>query len=207
MNTELTSKQKLLLNIIKDYRRKHGSSPTLDTLREMLGLGFINSVVHLLGKLEEKGYIQRSKGIQGGIIPIGDEHKTVNVPVVGAVACGLPLLAQENIEGYISTDKKLITDDPKKYFFLSVVGDSMDLAGINNGDMVLVHSQPTANPEDRAVALVDEEATIKFIRPGDGYVALVPKSSNPTNKPIILHSDFSIQGVVKAVFKKEMLTA
>lgn len=207
METELSPKQKLLLNVIKDYRRKNGSSPTLNTLREMLGVRFINSVVHLLDRLEEKGYIQRSRGTQGGIVPIGDEHQTVNIPVVGAVACGMPLLAQENIEGYISTDKKFVKDDPKKYFFLRATGDSMDLAGIHDGDMVLVHSQSTAKPEDRVIALIDEEATIKFVRPGDGYVALVPKSSNPANKPIILHNDFTIQGIVRAVYKKEMLQA
>lgn len=207
MDAELTPKQKLLLNIIKDYRRKHGSSPTLNTLKDMLGVRFINSVAHLLDKLEEKGYIQRTKNIQGGFVPIGEDNKIVNIPMVGAVACGMPLLAQENIEGYIATDKKFITDEPKKYFYLHAIGDSMDLAGIQDGDMVLVHSQQTASPEDRAVALIDDEATIKFVRKGKDYIALVPKSSNPANKPIILHNDFSIQGVVKAVFKKEMLTA
>ncbi len=207
MDVGLSPKQKLLLNIIKEYRRKHGTSPTLGELQTMLGVGFLNSVVHLLSKLEEKGYIQRAKGVERGIATVGNTQMTVNIPVVGAVACGRPLLAQENVEGYIPVDRKLIADDPKKYFFLKAVGDSMDRAGINDGDMVLIHSQPKARPEERVVALIDDEAAIKVFRPGNGFVALVPKSSNPANKPIILRENFAIQGIVKAVYQKEMLTA
>lgn len=207
METELTPKQKLLLNIIKEYRRKHGESPTLGELKRMLGVPFLNSVVHLLGKLEEKGQIQRAKGVERGIATIGDQRTMINIPVVGAVSCGRPLLAEENIEGYITVDRKLIKDDVKKYFFLKAIGDSMDKAGITDGDMVLIHAQAKARPEDRIVALIDDEATIKVYRPGNGFVALVPKSSNPANKPIILRENFAIQGIVKAVYQKEMLTA
>jgi repressor LexA len=207
MDADLSPKQKLLLNIIKEYRRKHGESPTLSELQTMLGVPFLNSVVHLLGKLEEKGYIQRAKGVDRGITPVGNTQMTINIPVVGAVACGRPLLAQENVEGYIPVDRKLISDDPKKYFFLKAMGDSMDRAGIKDGDMVLIHSQQKARPEERVIALIDDEATIKIFRPGDGFVALVPKSSNPANKPIILRKNFAIQGIVKAVYQKEMLTA
>ncbi len=207
MEADLSPKQKLLLNIIKEYRRKHGESPTLGELKKILGVPFLNSVVHLLGKLEEKGFIQRAKGVERGITPVGDEKTMVNIPVVGAVACGRPLLAQENIEGYITVDRKLIKDDPKKYFFLKAIGDSMNNAGINDGDMVLIHSQSQARSEEKVVALIDDEATIKIFRPGNGYVALVPKSSNPNNKPIILRENFAIQGLVKAVYQKGMLTA
>ena len=204
---ELSPKQKILLQLVRDFQRKHGHSPTLGELGKMFDTKHINTIVQLLEKLQEKGFIERIPGEERGIKVSQEGQQTIDIPVVGSVACGLPLLAQQNIEGYTPTDKKFITDDPKKYFYLRAVGDSMNLAGIDNGDLVLVHSQPTAAPEDRAVALIDDEATIKYVRPGDGYVALVPKSSNPDNKPIILHSDFSIQGIIKAVFKKEMLTA
>lgn len=207
METTLTPKQKLLLKIIKEYRRKNGESPTLSELQKMLGVPFLNSVIHLLGKLEEKGLIQRAKGVERGIVTIGDQKSMVNVPVVGVVACGKPLLAQENIEGFLTVDRKLIKDDSKKYFFLKAVGDSMNKAGINDGDMVLIHSQQNAPPGERIVALIDDEATIKIFRPGKGFIALVPKSSNPDNKPIILRENFTIQGIVKAVYPKEMLTA
>lgn len=207
MDVDLSPKQKLLLSIIKEYRHKHGESPTLSELQTMLGVPFLNSVVHLLGKLEEKGQIQRAKGVERGITPLGDPRTTYNIPVVGSAPCGRPMLAEQNIEGYITVDKKLIMDDPRRYFFLKAMGDSMNNAGINDGDMVLIHSQPTARPEERVVALIDDEATIKVYRPGNGFVALVPKSKNPANKPIILRDTFAIQGIVKAVYQKEMLRA
>lgn len=208
MKPALTVKQKLLFQIIKEYQRKHGVSPTLGELQKMLGVPFMNSVVVLIKSLEEKGYITREKGAERGIEPVVHSGAgTINVPVVGAVACGKPLLAQENVEGYISVDKNLLHNNPKDYFFLRALGDSMDKAGIDDGDMVLIKSQRTARPDEKVVALIDDEATIKVYKPYSGYVALVPKSSNSANKPIILHENFAIQGIVKAVFKKDMLTA
>lgn len=207
MPNNLSAKQKLILQIVKDYRRKHGYSPTLGELKKLLGVQYVTSVVHLLGKLEEKGYIQKAVGAERGITPVDQNQLTINIPVVGSAPCGKPLLAQENIEGYIPVDKNLLRDDPTKYFFLKAVGDSMDRAGIENGDMVLVHSQPTSQPGDKVIALIDNEATIKIFKPSREYIALVPKSSNPENKPIILHQDFTIQGIVRAVYKKDMLWA
>src|SRR5258708_39930691 len=101
MPTNLSPKQKILLQIIRDYHKKYGTSPTLGELKKALGVPFVNSVVHLLEKLEEKNYIVRSPGMERGIMPVENSEQTVKVPVVGAVACGKPLLAQENIEGYI----------------------------------------------------------------------------------------------------------
>lgn len=212
MPTDLSPKQKLLLQIIRDYRRKNGTSPTLGELKKMLGVPFVNSVVHLLSKLEDKGYIARTPGIDRGIVPIENSQQTVNIRVVGAVACGKPLLAQENVEGYIPVDKTLLYGDPNDYFFLRAVGDSMnntDIKGksIDDGDYVLIKSQMSAIPNEKIVALIDDEATIKVLKIEKDFIALVPQSTNPANKPIILHSDFSVQGVVKDVYKKEMLQA
>ena len=205
MDKQLSSKQKLLLYIIQDFRKKNGRSPSLGELRKLLGVNYVTSVVHLLKKLEEKGYITKTS-TERGIAVVNRNQITVNIPLLGNVACGRPLLAQENIEGYIPVDKKLINNSCK-YFFLRAVGDSMDRAGINDGDLVLIQSQTNAKKGDKVVALIDDEATIKIFHPGNGYVALLPKSSNSANKPIILSYDFSIQGIVKEVYQKDMLQA
>jgi repressor LexA len=212
MQKELSPKQKLLLQIIRDYRRKHGTSPSLNDLKKALGVPFVNSVVHLLEKLEEKQYLTRTSGTERGIILIENFHQTINVPIVGAVACGQPLLAKQNIEGYIPVDKDLLLGNPSDYFFLRAVGDSMNNTNVNgnsieDGDFVLIKTQSTANMNEKIVALIDDEATIKVYKRQEDFIALVPQSTNPANKPIILHSDFIIQGIVKAVFKKEMLVA
>ena len=207
MSENLSAKQKLLLQIIQDFRRKNGYSPSLSELKNLLGVNYVNSVVHLLEKLEEKGYIQKKAGAERGITPVSQSNTIANIPVVGNVACGNPLLAEENIEGYIPVDVTIVRNKPEDYFFLRAVGDSMNQAGINPGDLVLIESKPTAQPGDKVVALIDDEATIKIYQPSNDYVALVPKSDNPANKPIILNQDFTIQGIVKAVYQKEMLQA
>ena len=121
--------------------------------------------------------------------------KTVNVPLVGTVACGIPILADENIEAMIpvSTD---LAKPPAKYFLLRAKGDSMDLSGINDGDIVLVRQQPTATAGDAIVALIDDEATIKEFHPSPRTIVLKPKSKNREHRPIVLTKDFRIQGVV-----------
>lgn len=207
MKTGLTSKQQSVLKYLQDYLTKNGNAPTMREIKDDLGFSFLNSVVYLLERLENKGYIKRIKGLEKGIVLIEpEENTTINVPLVGSVACGLPLLAEENIQGFILVDKRLLGGG-SKYFFLKASGDSMDKAGIKDGDMILVRQQNTAESGQKIVALIDDSATVKFYKPQKGYVALVPSSTNSANKPIILHSDFTIQGVVKAVYKKEMLSA
>ena len=127
--------------------------------------------------------------------------QTVDVPVVGSVACGKPILAEENIEGYIPVSTS-IAKRGAKHFFLHAHGDSMNKAGINDGDMVLIRLQATADEGDRVVALVDEEVTIKEFRRSNTMVVLMPRSTNPAHQPIILTEDFKVQGLVVAVIAK-----
>ena len=108
------------------------------------------------------------------------------------------MLAEENIEGYIAVSTT-IAKPGRKYFLLRARGDSMDKAGIRDGDMVLVRQQPTADQRDRVVALIDQEATIKEYQRAKGMVVLRPRSSNPRHQPILLTKDFRVQGVVEAV--------
>jgi len=187
---------------IKEYIEKNGVSPTLSEIKEYFNYGSLTSVQRSIISLEKDKLLSRDKYQQRGIQIIKKSQNTVNIPLVGNVACGAPLLATENIEGYIPTDKKFISGDEKKYFYLKATGDSMDEAGINNNDLILVKSQPTADDGQKVVALVNDEATVKFLKRGDGYIALIPRSSNSLHKPIILQdaSNLSIQGVVISVF-------
>jgi repressor LexA len=130
-----------------------------------------------------------------------DAEQTVNVPVIGKASCGKPILAEENIETTIPVSTK-IARPPYKYFFLRVKGDSMNLAGINDGDLVLVRQQQTAENKDIVIALIDDEATIKEYNIMDDKIILKPKSNNPVHKPIILTKNFLIQGIVVSVVPK-----
>jgi len=129
------------------------------------------------------------------IIDDNNDGDVTKVPVVGKVSCGLPIYAEENINTYISISKE-IAKPQNDYFILYAEGDSMNLAGINSGDMVLIKQQPSANDGDLVVALIDDEATIKVFHKKNNMIILKPKSDNKQHQPIILTSNFRIQGVV-----------
>ena len=112
----------------------------------------------------------------------------------------MPIFADENIEAEISISVEMIKRG-YKYFLLRAEGDSMDEAGINNGDLLLVKQQQNAENGDRILALIDEEATVKEYNKIGGMVILKPKSSNKTHQPIILTENFRIQGVIQNVIK------
>lgn len=202
MNKSLTAKQKLVLATIQDLKAKLGKPPTLEEIRQSLDYSGTSSVQRHTDALKEKGYLGNTRGLS---LPASDEK--VQIPLVGNVACGAPLLATENIEAYVSYDATKVRGKAEDYFFLRAVGDSMnnaDVSGktIDNGDFVLVKKQSTADPGSRVVALIGDEATIKKMHSEDGYVRLEPESTNPDNKPILLFDDFSVQGVVVDVIKK-----
>ena len=128
----------------------------------------------------------------------GLSEQTVKIPLLGSVACGTPIFAQENIETYIPVSTQFIKPT-NKYFILKASGDSMNEAGINDGDLVLVKQQQVANDKDLVVALIDDEATIKEFHKKQNMIILKPKSNNQKHQPIILTEDFRIQGVVETV--------
>ena len=171
-------------------------------MREMMtSLGYRSprSASVLMKKLMSKRILRRKPN--GSYRLVDNLHddtmraQTVDIPLVGTVACGTPVLAEENIEGMIPVSTKL-AKSPHRYFLLKAEGDSMNEKGINDGDLVLVRQQLTADNGDMIVALVDDEATIKeFYRLGD-IIILKPKSTNKQHKPIVLTKDFQIQGVV-----------
>lgn len=155
----------------------------------------------LLDELEQNGYLEKKE--DGSFRLLRDLEdglavQTVLVPLVGTVTCGAPMLAEENIQAHISVSTALISRGTK-YFLLKAKGDSMDQAGINDGDLILVKQQPTAENGQNVVALINDEATVKVFYSRGDIISLTPKSSNPKHQPIIVTSDFRIQGLVTAV--------
>lgn len=154
--------------------------------------------------LESRTSKKKYDSMQPPILKVAEDEeeyeKMVNIPVLGNVACGFPLFAEENIETEISVSTKLIRKD-KKYFILRASGDSMNNANIDDGDLVLIRKELTAEDGDRVVALIDDEATIKEFKNNGDHIVLLPKSTTKEHQPIILTRDFKIQGIVENVIK------
>jgi len=202
MRKPLTSKQKSVLSTIVDLTHKNGAPPKLEELRAVLGLSGLSSVQRHTDALKEKGYLDNTRGLS-----IPDAAKNIQIPLVGNAPCGQPLLAVENIEAYVSYPRSKIRGNHKDYFFLRGIGDSMNASNINgksidNGDYVLVKKQSLANPGNKIVALLGDNATIKKYIPEQNVIKLIPESTNPANKPILSFEDIIIQGVVVDVVKK-----
>ena len=204
MNTTLTAKQKKVVAVFRDLFQKGGRAPTLEEIRKTMGYSSIYSVQRHVEALKKKGVLKSEKH-QPRSLELILSRKTVNIPLVGSVACGKPLLAKENIEAYVSYDKALLKGNPSDYFFLRAIGDSMNasIPSIDDGDFVLIKKYPAAEDGQRIVALVGDEATIKRYKVEDKAIKLEPESTNKANKPIYLFEDPLIQGIVVDVVEKE----
>lgn len=204
MINEFSNKELFAIRSIRNFLMKHGKMPSVRELMLELGYKSPRSVSVLLEALIIKGVI--SKKESGGIQlnefemedSLMDNARTVKIPLLGSVACGLPIFAEENIEAEIPISVKLIKPN-QKYFILRASGDSMNEAGINDGDLVLIKQQQDAQNGDRVVALIDDEATIKEFHKKNNMIILKPKSNNLKHQPIILTENFRIQGVVETV--------
>jgi len=176
-----------------------GRIPSMRELMSSLGYKSPRSASLIVDKLIKKGVLRRKNdGNLQFLKSLGDDTaraQTVDVPLVGMVSCGAPILAEENIQAQIPVSIKL-AKPPHRYFLLKAEGDSMDQKGIDDGDLVLVRQQTTAKAGDTVVALIDDEATIKEFCIGRETYVLKPRSKNKTHQPIVLTKDFQIQGVV-----------
>lgn len=155
----------------------------------------------IINKLIAKDLLQRKDSGQLQLVKdvfASQEHaSTVSLPIVGTVAAGSPILAEQNIDAYVSVDERLLAKAKgAKCFLLRVSGDSMDKRGIMNGDLAIVRQQQIANAGDNIVALIDDSATIKELTFAEDKVVLKPHSTNASIRPIILQEDFLIQGIV-----------
>lgn len=201
MNVKDSFSQKELEAIknIRNFLLHKGKTPSVRELMDSLGYKSPKSAQDILEKLQDKGIIQRQENGSYQLITnpdLGPSHaQTLNVPIVGVVACGAPIFAEQNIEGYVPISTS-IAKTGSKYFLLRAKGDSMDEVGINDGDLVLVKQQSTAQEGDNVVALIDDEATIKEFHKKQDLVMLKPRSSNSRHKTIILEENFQIQGIV-----------
>jgi repressor LexA len=195
---ELTSKELEAIKVMRDSLVSKGKLPSFRELMVSLGYKSPRSSSQIFDRLESKGFIKRKKNgsFQFNDVLENSEHaQTVNIPLVGTVACGTPIFAEENIEAMIPVSSKLANPNVK-HFLLRAKGDSMNKAGINDGDLVLVRKQDYADSGNWVVALIDDGATIKELSVSENAIILKPCSTNSIHKPIILNRDFKIQGVV-----------
>ncbi len=200
----LKPKELAAIRSIRNWMSHKGRTPSIRELMAEMGYKSPRSVQDILEQLASKGIIRKvDRDYQLVKHPdLGPVHATtVNVPLVGTVAAGLPILAEENIEGFFPVSTTLARPG-SRYFLLHVKGDSMNDAGIDNDDLVLVRQQSYADEGQKVVALIDDEATVKEFHKGKGVVILKPRSKDEKYQPIILHSDFQIQGVVVATIPK-----
>jgi repressor LexA len=194
----LNDRARKILTFIQRFAREHGYPPTIREIGEAFSISSTNGVRYYLNLLEKGGHLKRSGRISRGIGPTAP-LAAPGIPILGRVAAGQPIFAEESYEGTLEPGQ--IFGDTKSLFALKVRGDSMVNAGILAGDYVVVRHQERANPGEIAVALVGEEATVKFYQPREDSVELV--AANPKYEPIVVveESDFRIMGVVRGVIR------
>lgn len=198
---KITPKQQEILEYIKDEILKRGYPPAVRDICEAVHLKSTSSVHSHLETLEKNGYIRRDPTKPRAIEIIDDSfqmvrHEMASIPIVGTVAAGMPILAQENIEGYFPLPVEFAPN--AESFILKVKGESMINAGIFDGDQIFVEQCNTARNGDMVVALVDDSATVKTYYKENGHYRLQPE--NDTMEPIIVdHVD--ILGKVYGVFR------
>ncbi len=199
---KITTKQKEILEYIKSEIINRGYPPAVREICEAVKLKSTSSVHAHLETLEKNGYIRRDPTKPRAIEIVDDEfnmtrREMVNIPIIGTVTAGSPILAVENIEGYFPL---LAEDTPKgESFMLHVKGESMINRGIFDGDQILVHKQETANNGDMVVALIDDSVTVKTFYKENGHFRLQPE--NDTMEPIIL-DEVAILGKVIGLFRR-----
>ena len=204
MHNNLSDKDKKAFALIRSKIIHYGESPSLREINGVTGGKSPRSASLVVDRLIEAGLIKKSGR---ALILVNSQPSnsvnTVDVPLVGAVTCGMPMLAEENIQTYISVSTELARKG-STYFLLRAMGDSMNLAGINTGDLLLIRQQETAETGDKVVALINDEAILKSFERVAGAVVLRPKSSNKSHKPIVLTDNCQIQGVVVAVLPADL---
>jgi repressor LexA len=191
----LSDRQQHVLTVIRGWVEEHGYPPTVREIGAAVGLVSTSSVSHHLKSLERLGYLRRD-----GRWPRAMDARTettdstayrdagVSVPVLGAIAAGQPILAEEQSEGELTLPSSLVGHG--SLFALRVKGDSMIEAAICDGDFVVVRRQPVAENGDIVAAMIDGEATVKVYRRRDGHVDLVPRNASydviPGDEAVIL---------------------
>lgn len=207
MKKPLTTKQKMVYDYICKYIKKNEKSPTLEEMKGFLGVVSINSISQYLETLESGGYISRRRHDKRNIdlveVKNNNEIKWfVQVPVVASVGCDdLSTFAEENVDEFLQVEKSFV----KKSNMVAVraVGNSMNDAGIENGDYVLIDQNIEIQNGDRVVAIVDGMATLKRFESKENFAVLWPESKDEKYKPIIVNQDFKLVGKVISVIPRQ----
>lgn len=220
----LTDRQQQVLKYIRDSITQRGYPPTLREIGAHMGIRSTNGVNDHLRALERKGYLTREDMKSRALRPINlpadlagdpnaeagagaraanDDSSMVEIPLLGRIAAGAPILAQENVEETLRVDRDMVRGG-REVFALRVQGDSMIDAGILSGDTIFVRKQSTASRGDIVCALIGDEATVKYYFPEKDYVRFQP--ANGSMAPILVRaSDFKptmLLGVVVGVFRR-----
>jgi repressor LexA len=209
----LTKRQEQTLDYIRQSIEQRGYPPTLREIGEYMGIRSTNGVNDHLRALERKGYLRREDMKSRALRVVDQTDKSIpvkpmdenliDIRVLGRVAAGLPLLAEENVIDTVRIDRMMVRGG-KEVFGLRVAGDSMIDAGILNGDYIFVRRQPMADRGEIVVALIGDEATVKHYYPEKDYIRFQPANSQMA--PILVRSvDFKptmLLGVVVGVFRR-----
>jgi repressor LexA len=217
----LTDRQREILDFIAASISDRGYPPTLREIGEHFGIRSTNGVNDHLKALEKKGHLRRedlkSRAMRPvaparippiargatNVLPVNGNDDLCEVPILGRVAAGKPILAVENVEDTVKVDRVLI-GGYREVFGLRIVGDSMIEDGIFDGDYVFVKKTPSANPGDIVVAMIEEEATVKRYFPERDHIRFQPANSN-MSAIIVKRSDFKqvdIIGIVVGIYRK-----
>lgn len=201
----LSDKQIKIIEYIKNELMLRGYPPSIREICQAVGLSSTSSVHAHLNTLEEKGYVKKGNNKRRALELIDADDiccnmpkkEIINVPIVGTVTAGSPILAVENVEDTLPISIDFVGN--KESYVLKVKGESMIEAGILNGDYVIVNQQHTADNGDIVVALIDDEATVKTFYKENDHIRLQPENSSMD--PILIKNPY-ILGVVKAVVRK-----
>ena len=202
----LTKRQKQIYDYTKSYINRKGFSPTLEEIKKHFRLSSLSTIHQHIGTLADKGFITKDDNSARGISLIEKTAKLVRIPLLGTIAAGSPIEAIENKE-MIAIPKGRIPSSSDVYA-LRVIGNSMIDENINDGDIVLVKHQETAENGQKVVALIDNhEATLKKFYRERGHIRLQP--ANKSMEPIILRNsrDVAIQGIVLDVIREDGITS
>jgi repressor LexA len=201
----LTPRRRQIVEVIDDSVRRNGYAPSMREIGEAVGLASTSSVSYQLSVLEQEGYLSREAGRPrtAALHAPASEPALAQVPLVGQVAAGVPILADQNVEDVFPLPRQLVGDG--ELIMLRVVGDSMIDAAITDGDWVVVRRESDIENGDIVAAMIesdtsaDREATVKTFKKRDGHVWLIPH--NPAYVPI-LGDDATIVGKVVAVLRR-----
>lgn len=195
----MNDRARQILAYVQRRRRESGIPPTIREIGTAFGIASTNGVRYYLNMLEKEGHLKRRPRISRGIDTAEMAPPRASIPILGHVAAGEPILAESSYEGRLDTTE--LFGETDQLFALRVRGDSMIDAGMLENDYVIVRKQEAANPGEIIVALLEDEATVKFYQPRRDRIELVP--ANEKYRPIVVTRDtsFHILGVVRGVVR------